>query len=117
MRDWLFVEDHARALLLVLEKGVVGEKYNVGGGNERTNLAVVEGICDLLDERLPANTPRRSLIEFVADRPGHDRRYAIDASKLGRELSWRALTDFDAGLVKTVQWYIDNNGGGSRCAR
>ncbi len=108
VRDWLFVEDHARALVLVLEKGVIGEKYNVGGRSERTNLAVVQGICDLLDEMQEAGKPHRRLIEFVADRPGHDRRYAIDASKLEGQLGWRAETDFDVGLARTVQWYLDN---------
>jgi len=109
IRDWLYVEDHAKALALVLERGMVGETYNVGGRNERTNLHVVESICDLLDELSPSGTgSRRSLISFVADRPGHDRRYAIDASKLERELGWRADENFESGLTKTVRWFFDN---------
>jgi dTDP-glucose 4,6-dehydratase len=109
IRDWLYVEDHARALTLVLERGVVGETYNVGGRNERTNLHVVEKICDILDEIAPDTTgSRRSLISFVVDRPGHDRRYAIDASKIERELGWRAEENFESGLSKTVRWYCKN---------
>ncbi len=108
IRDWLFVEDHARALWTILTTGRLGEKYNVGGRNERTNLAVVETICDVLDELRPAATPRRALITFVADRPGHDHRYAIDASKLEAELGWRAQEDFDSGIRRTVAWYLDN---------
>jgi dTDP-glucose 4,6-dehydratase len=108
IRDWLYVEDHAKALALVLEHGVVGETYNVGGRNERTNLYVVESICDLLDEVAPETTRRHGdLITFVADRPGHDRRYAIDASKLERELGWRAQENFESGIEKTVRWYVD----------
>jgi dTDP-glucose 4,6-dehydratase len=108
IRDWLYVEDHARALTLVLERGVVGETYNVGGRNERTNLHVVESICDLLDAILPgAAGSRRNLISFVTDRPGHDRRYAIDASKLERELGWKAEEHFESGIEKTVRWYVD----------
>jgi dTDP-glucose 4,6-dehydratase len=108
IRDWLYVEDHAKALALVLERGEVGETYNVGGRNERTNLHVVESICDLLDERSPSsNGPRRNLMTFVADRPGHDRRYAIDASKLERDLGWRAEENFETGIRKTVNWYLD----------
>ncbi|HWA24003.1 MAG TPA: dTDP-glucose 4,6-dehydratase [Caulobacterales bacterium] len=108
VRDWLYVADHARALALIIERGRVGETYNVGGRNERTNLAVVQAICDLLDERLPAEIARRELIEFVADRPGHDRRYAIDASKMERELGWRPETAFEGGLARTVDWYLAN---------
>ncbi|QIG98771.1 MULTISPECIES: dTDP-glucose 4,6-dehydratase [unclassified Bradyrhizobium] len=108
IRDWLFVEDHAKALTLVLERGEVGETYNVGGRNERTNLHVVESICDLLDEVAPAAAgPRRQLINFVKDRPGHDRRYAIDATKLETELGWRAEENFETGIAKTVRWYVD----------
>jgi dTDP-glucose 4,6-dehydratase len=108
IRDWLYVEDHAKALSLVLEHGKVGETYNVGGRNERTNLHVVETICELLDGMVPsAAGPHRRLITFVADRPGHDRRYAIDASKLERELGWRAEENFESGIEKAVRWYID----------
>jgi dTDP-glucose 4,6-dehydratase len=109
IRDWLYVEDHAEALALVLDRGTTGETYNVGGRNERTNLFVVERICDLLDEMVPSKVGRRrQLITFVQDRPGHDRRYAIDASKLERTLGWRAKETFDSGIAKTVRWYIDN---------
>jgi dTDP-glucose 4,6-dehydratase len=109
VRDWLYVEDHAKALTLVLERGIVGETYNVGGRNERTNLHVVETICDLLDELSPsAAGARRRLITFVADRPGHDKRYAIDVSKLERELGWRSKEDFESGIAKTVQWYLSH---------
>jgi len=110
IRDWLYVEDHARALRLVLEKGRVGETYNIGGHNERTNLEVVETICALLDELAPDArfAPRSSLINFVADRPGHDKRYAIDAGKIARELGWKPQETFESGLRKTVQWYSDN---------
>ena len=107
IRDWLFVEDHARALRTILETGRPGEKYNVGGANERTNLQVVETICDLLDELAPsAEGSHRDLIAFVADRPGHDRRYAIDATKIEAELGWRARETFDTGIRKTVEWYL-----------
>ncbi|KYG98533.1 dTDP-glucose 4,6-dehydratase [Bradyrhizobium sp. DOA1] len=108
IRDWLYVEDHAKALTMVLESGKIGETYNIGGRNERTNLNVVETICDLLDELSPnADGSHRRLISFVADRPGHDRRYAIDASKIERELGWRARENFESGIEKTVRWYID----------
>jgi dTDP-glucose 4,6-dehydratase len=109
VRDWLYVEDHARALRQVIEHGRVGETYNVGGRNERSNLYVVERICDLLDAMQPSNSgSRKRLISFVTDRPGHDRRYAIDASKLERELGWAAQESFETGLEKTVRWYLDN---------
>ena len=110
IRDWLFVEDHARALDLIFSTGRVGESYNVGGRNERTNLSVVETICDTLDRRqpLPDGRSRRELITFVTDRPGHDRRYAIDATKLEDELGWRAQENFDSGLERTVDWYLAN---------
>lgn len=119
IRDWLYVEDHARALVEVVCKGQVGETYNIGGHNEKRNLQVVETICDLLDELVPgaddrdARTGRphrsyRELITFVKDRPGHDRRYAIDASKIERELGWKPEETFETGLRKTVQWYLDN---------
>jgi dTDP-glucose 4,6-dehydratase len=108
VRDWLYVEDHARALALILEKGAPGHSYNVGGGNERANLHVVQQICDLLDARRPGKRARRDLITFVADRPGHDRRYAIDASKLRNELGWRAEVNFETGLERTVNWFLAN---------
>lgn len=110
VRDWLYVEDHARALALVLTKGALGESYNIGGRAERTNLFVVEAICDLLDKRRPRAGGRsyRDLIKFVTDRPGHDRRYAIDPSKIERELGWVAEETFDSGLAKTVDWYLQN---------
>jgi dTDP-glucose 4,6-dehydratase len=109
VRDWLYVEDHARALDLIVERGRAGETYNVGGRNERRNIDVVRRICAVLDELAPSNRPREELIEFVADRPGHDVRYAIDASKLENELGWRALENFDTGIEKTVRWYLDND--------
>jgi dTDP-glucose 4,6-dehydratase len=108
IRDWLYVEDHARALFLAVEQGRPGETYNVGGRNERTNLKVVETVCDILDELRPMGGHYRDLITFVADRPGHDQRYAIDATKLEKELGWRARESFDTGIRKTVQWYLDN---------
>jgi dTDP-glucose 4,6-dehydratase len=108
VRDWLYVEDHVAALQLILEKGRPGEKYNVGGRNERTNLEVVERICDTLDRLVPGGGSRRRLITFVPDRPGHDQRYAIDASKLERDLGWRATESFETGLEKTVCWYLDH---------
>jgi dTDP-glucose 4,6-dehydratase len=108
VRDWLFVEDHARALDIIAERGRIGETYNVGGRNERRNIDVVRRICAVLDALVPANRPRDELIEFVTDRPGHDARYAIDATKLESELGWRAREDFDSGIEKTVQWYLDN---------
>jgi dTDP-glucose 4,6-dehydratase len=108
VRDWLYVEDHARALDLIVSRGRVGEKYNVGGRNERRNIDVVRKICATLGRLRPIGRPYESLITFVADRPGHDLRYAIDASKLERELDWRALETFDSGIEKTVRWYLDN---------
>ena len=109
VRDWLYVEDHARALDLIAERGRIGETYNVGGRNERRNIDVVRRICAVLDEIEPANRPREELIEFVTDRPGHDARYAIDATKLESELGWRAEENFDTGIAKTVRWYLDND--------
>jgi dTDP-glucose 4,6-dehydratase len=108
VRDWLYVEDHVRALVAVLTKGRPGAKYNVGGRSERTNLRVVQAICDIVDELVPARSPRRELITFVADRPGHDRRYAIDPSRIEAELGWRSHESFETGLRKTVRWYMDN---------
>jgi dTDP-glucose 4,6-dehydratase len=110
IRDWLFVGDHCSAIRAVLERGRVGETYNVGGGNQRSNLEVVTTLCALLDELRPDSkyAPHRQLIRFVTDRPGHDRRYAIDARKIERELGWHAQESFETGLRKTVQWYLDN---------
>ena len=108
VRDWLYVDDHARALDLIIEKGVPGETYNVGGRNERRNIDVVRRICAVLDELVPVAAPREGLIEFVTDRPGHDARYAIDATRLETELGWRAQENFDSGIEKTVRWYLDN---------
>jgi dTDP-glucose 4,6-dehydratase len=108
VRDWLYVEDHARALWLVLQRGRIGETYNIGGHNEKTNLEVVHHLCALLDELLPHSRPHAALIQFVSDRPGHDLRYAIDASKIEAELGWRPVETFESGLRKTVQWYLDN---------
>lgn len=110
VRDWLHVEDHARALAVIAESGRIGESYNVGGSAERSNLQVVKAICALMDELAPdaAIGPRENLIRFVADRPGHDQRYAIDASKIERELGWRPQESFESGLRKTVAWYLGN---------
>lgn len=108
IRDWLFVDDHARALRLVLEKGKLGETYNIGGWNEKTNLEVVQSICNILDELRPQNAPHSKLITYVQDRPGHDRRYAIDASKIAKDLGWKPLETFETGLRKTVEWYLAN---------
>jgi len=110
VRDWLFVEDHVDAINTVLDRGVVGEVYNVGGSSERTNMQVVHGICDVLDRRRPDETrgERRKLVEYVADRPGHDRRYAIDCSKLSDELGWQPALSFATGLERTIDWYLEN---------
>ena len=110
VRDWLHVEDHARALVLIAERGAAGETYNVGASAERSNLAIVTQICALVDQMAPsASTPRRaSLIRFVADRPGHDWRYAIDSTKIRTELGWQPLQTFESGLARTVRWYVDN---------
>lgn len=108
IRDWLYVEDHARALILVAQTGKLGETYNIGGHNEKTNLDVVETICDLLQELVPQDASYRDLITFVTDRPGHDQRYAIDAGKIEKELGWVPQETFETGLRKTVQWYLDN---------
>ena len=109
VRDWLYVEDHARALYKVITEGTVGETYNVGGHNEKQNIEVVHTLCDLLDELVPSPlTPHSSLITYVTDRPGHDLRYAIDASKIQRELGWAPEETFESGIRKTVEWYLDN---------
>lgn len=108
IRDWLYVEDHARALYLVLTQGRTGSTYNIGGNNEKRNIEVVHAICDLLDELRPRGESYRSLITHVPDRPGHDRRYAIDASKLRRELGWEPQETFESGIRKTVLWYLNN---------
>lgn len=108
IRDWLYVEDHARALILVAQEGKLGETYNIGGHNEKSNLEVVQTICDLLQELVPQNANYRDLITFVTDRPGHDHRYAIDAGKIQKELGWTPAETFKTGLRKTVQWYLDN---------
>lgn len=108
VRDWLFVEDHARALHAVAKRGKAGEKYHIGGRSERANVDVVHAICGILDRLRPGGAPHASLISFVPDRPGHDRRYAIDCSKIERDLGWRAVESFDSGLEKTVRWFLDN---------
>ena len=109
VRDWLYVDDHAAALLLVASKGLVGQSYNVGGRNEKKNIEVVETICAILDDLLPRAAGRYcDLISFVVDRPGHDMRYAIDCSKIERELGWRPSETFETGLAKSVRWYLDN---------
>lgn len=108
IRDWLYVEDHARALYTVVTQGVAGETYNIGGHNEKQNLDVVHTICDLLDEIVPKEGSYRDQITYVTDRPGHDRRYAIDADKISRELGWKPQETFESGIRKTVRWYLDN---------
>lgn len=110
VRDWLFVEDHCEAIRAVLDKGAAGEVYNIGGDCERTNLEIVETICDIVDRLRPElpHAPCRDLITFVTDRPGHDRRYAIDASKIQQQLDWQPKEDFESGLDRTIRWYLDN---------
>ena len=108
VRDWLYVEDHVRALLRVLREGEIGETYNVGGDCEKQNIAVVRQICDILDEKRPGGESHHDLITFVEDRPGHDWRYAIDASKIKSELGWAPLVDFKEGLRRTVDWYVEH---------
>lgn len=110
IRDWLYVDDHVEALQLVLEKGKLGESYNIGGFNEHTNLDVVNTLCEILDDLLPDSDykPHKDLIHFVTDRPGHDLRYAIDATKIQKELGWQPRETFESGLRKTVEWYLDN---------
>ena len=108
MRDWLYVEDHADALLNVVAKGELGRTYNIGGENEATNLELVNMICTLLDDLRPADKPYADLISFVADRPGHDQRYAIDPTRIRNELKWRPSVTLEQGLRKTVEWYLAN---------
>jgi len=108
IRDWLYVEDHADALLLVLDKGELNRSYNIGGENERTNLELVQTICSILDRLRPGTTPYAEQIEFVTDRPGHDARYAIDPTRIRNELGWRPSVTVEEGLEKTIQWYLDN---------
>jgi dTDP-glucose 4,6-dehydratase len=110
VRDWLYVSDHCKAIVDVLERGVVGQTYNIGGDNQRSNLTVVETICSLLDELAPNSPyrPHRQLITYVKDRPGHDRRYAIDAGKIERELGWKPTESFETGMRKTIEWYLAN---------
>jgi dTDP-glucose 4,6-dehydratase len=111
VRDWLFVEDHCAAIRAVLERGRAGETYNIGGNSERANIDVVKAICDLVDEMRPraGMKARQELITFVQDRPGHDRRYAIDAQKIARELGWKPAEGFEGGLRKTVRWYLEHS--------
>ncbi|HVI09075.1 MAG TPA: dTDP-glucose 4,6-dehydratase [Candidatus Binatia bacterium] len=109
VRDWLYVEDHCEAIATVLERGTVGKTYNIGGWNEKRNLEIVETICDMVDEMAGGGkSPRRELITFVKDRPGHDRRYAMDATKIERDLGWRPRETFETGIRKTVRWYLQN---------
>ncbi len=109
IRDWLYVQDHIKALYIVITKGRVGETYNIGGHNEKKNIEVVESICNLLNELVPKEKDYKNQIYFVKDRPGHDKRYAIDASKIEKELGWTPHETFESGLRKTVQWYLANN--------
>ena len=108
VRDWLYVEDHCRAIETVIAKGRLGEVYNVGGNEERQNIEIVNTVCEILDEICPGDKPKNELITYVKDRPGHDQRYAIDASKLWNELGWQPKETFDSGIQKTIQWYLDN---------
>lgn len=110
IRDWLYVEDHCEAIWLVLREGIPGETYNIGGGNQPTNLSLVKTLCEILDERLPVSphAPHARLIQFVADRPGHDRRYAMDITKIQRELGWQPRHSITSGLLKTVEWYLSH---------
>jgi dTDP-glucose 4,6-dehydratase len=111
IRDWLYVEDHCEAILTVLRHGQVGESYNVGGNNQPTNLTVINEICDILDEVQPSSpyTPHSQLIQYVKDRPGHDRRYAMEISRIQHDLGWRPRQSLASGLARTVQWYLENS--------
>ena len=113
IRDWLYVNDHAKAIIKIFNKGRIGHTYNVGGLNQKTNIEVVEKICEILENLAPIKPPGidkyRDLITFVKDRPGHDKRYAIDASKIMHELDWSPEENFDSGLLKSVQWYLNNS--------
>jgi dTDP-glucose 4,6-dehydratase len=108
IRDWLFVDDHAEGLVTVATRGKIGESYNLGGRAEKRNIDVVTALCSILDRLAPGNRPHREWIEFVSDRPGHDFRYAIDCTKIERELGWRPRESFESGLEKTVRWYMQN---------
>src|SRR5262249_23318602 len=110
VRDWLYVTDHCEAVRTVLQRGVVGETYNIGGRSEKRNMEMVDAICQILDELRPKDpvVPHRGLVTFVKDRPGHDRRYAMDARKLEQELGWKPRETFESGIRKTVQWYLAN---------
>jgi len=108
VRDWLFVEDHIDALILAISKGEIGASYCIGGSNEKTNLEITKYICELLDKRVPINKPYTDLIKFVKDRPGHDKRYAIDSALIQKELGWQANNSFEDGLLKTIEWYLNN---------
>ena len=108
IRDWLFIDDHVEALLLVAKKGLIGESYCIGGNGEKSNKEVVLKICEIMDKKFPSKAPHKNLIEFVKDRPGHDKRYSIDPSKIIKNLGWKANHSFDEGLEETVNWYLDN---------
>lgn len=108
IRDWLYVEDHARALYKVVNEGEIGETYNIGGHNEKKNIDIVLTICALLDDLMPKKEPYNKLINYVTDRPGHDRRYAIDANKIENKLNWKPLETFESGIRKTIEWYLGN---------
>ena len=108
IRDWLFIDDHVEALLLVAKKGLIGESYCIGGNGEKSNKEVVLKICEIMDKKFPSKSPHKNLIEFVKDRPGHDKRYSIDPSKIIKDLGWKANHSFDEGLEETVNWYLDN---------
>jgi dTDP-glucose 4,6-dehydratase len=110
IRDWLYVKDHCSAIIKVLNQGKIGDVYNIGGNSEKTNISIVQTICDLLDDLVPRPDGKlySDLIEFVQDRPGHDRRYAINASKISDDLGWKPKETFDTGIKKTVEWYLQN---------